>query len=48
MNRPDLTLLRLCVAVTLLSRWIQRHIPPKLIHSHEKMSYADLLAVELL
>ncbi len=48
MGRPDLALLPLSVAVTLLSRCIQPHIPPKLIHSHEKISDADLLAVALL
>ncbi|WP_019009299.1 IS982 family transposase [Deinococcus aquatilis] len=48
MGRPDLTLLPLPTAVTLLSRWITPHIPAKLLHAHEKISDADLLAVALL
>jgi hypothetical protein len=48
MGRPDLTLLPLTVAITLLSRWIQPHIPPKLLHAHEKISDADLIGVAIL
>jgi len=48
MSRPDLTLLPLSTAVTMLSRWIMPHIPRKLLHSHEKISDAELLAVALL
>ena len=48
MCRPDLTVLPLPDAVTLLARWITPHIPAKLLHSHEKISDADLLAVALL
>lgn len=48
MGRPDLTLLPLSLAITLLSRWVQPHLPPKLIHSHEKISDADLIAVAIL
>nr|WP_157468851.1 hypothetical protein [Deinococcus murrayi] len=48
MCRPDLTVLPLSTAVTLLSRWITPHIPAKLLHPHEKISDADLLAIALL
>ncbi|MBZ9750637.1 IS982 family transposase [Deinococcus sp. HMF7604] len=48
MSRPDLTLLPLSTAVTILSRWISPHVPPKLLHSHEKIMDAELLAVALL
>jgi hypothetical protein len=48
MGHPDLTLLPLSVAMTTLSRWIAPHIPAKLLHPHEKISDADLLAVALL
>lgn len=48
MGRSDLTLLPLSTAVRLLSRWIAPSIPPKLLHQHEKISDADLLAVALL
>lgn len=48
MGRPDLTLLPLTLALTLLSRWVQPHLPPKLIHAHEKISDADLVAVAIL
>ena len=42
MGRPDLILLPLTVAIPFLSRWIQPHIPPKLLHPHQKISDADL------
>lgn len=48
MGRPDLTLLPLGEALSRLSRWIQPHIPLKLLHPHEKISDADLVAVALL
>ncbi len=48
MGRPDLTLQSLSTAVTLLSHWIAPHIPPKLLHPHENISDADLVAVALL
>ncbi len=48
MGRPDLTLLPLPVAITLLSQWIAPHIPAKLLHQHEKIPDAELLAVALL
>ncbi|AFD28044.1 Transposase, IS4 (plasmid) [Deinococcus gobiensis I-0] len=48
MGRPDLTSLPLTVAIPLLSRWIQPHIPPKLLHAHEKISDADLIGVAIL
>ena len=48
MGRPELTLLPLSSAVPTLSHWIAHHIPPKLLHPHEKISDADLLAVALL
>ncbi|WP_040383725.1 IS982 family transposase [Deinococcus apachensis] len=48
MGRPDLTLLPLTEAVTIRSRWIAPHVPEKLLHPHEKISDADLLAVALL
>lgn len=48
MSRPDLTLLPLSTAITMLSRWISPHVPAKLLHSHEKISDAELLAVALL
>ncbi len=48
MGRSDLTLLPLSTAVRLLSRWIAPSIPPKLLHQHEKILDADLLAVALL
>lgn len=48
MSRPDLTLLPLPQAVTLLSHWIAPHVPPKLVHKHEKISDAELIAVALL
>ncbi len=48
MGRPDLTLLPLPVAFTTLSHWTLPHLPPKLLHSHEKISDAELLAVALL
>lgn len=48
MSRPDLTLLPLPEAVTLLSRWITPRVPAKLLHPHEKISDGDLLAIALL
>ena len=48
MGRPDLTLLPLPEAVTRLSHWIAPHVPAKLLHPHEKISDADLLAVAIL
>lgn len=48
MGRPDLTVLPLREAVTNLSRWIAPHVPSKLLHPHEKISDADLLAVAIL
>lgn len=48
MGRPDCTLLPLPTAVTLLSRWIAPHIPAKLLHPHENISDAELLAIALL
>lgn len=48
MSRPDLTVLPLPNAVTTLSRWIAPRVPAKLLHPHEKISDADLLAVALL
>lgn len=48
MPRPDLTSLLPPVAFTMLSRWIAPHIPPKLLHSHEKISDADLFTVEVI
>ncbi|CAM3795729.1 Transposase DDE domain-containing protein [Deinococcus frigens] len=48
MCRLDLTLLPLPDAVTVLARWIAPHIPPKLLHPHEKITDAELIAVALL
>lgn len=48
MSRPDFTLLPLAAALVQLSQWVQPHLPPKLIHAHEKISDADLIAVALL
>ncbi|GGK17398.1 hypothetical protein GCM10008955_08650 [Deinococcus malanensis] len=48
MGRPNLTLLPLSTAVTMLGRWIAPHIPLKLLHPHEKILEAELLAVALL
>ena len=48
MSRPDLTLLPLPTAVTTLSHWAAPYIPAKLLHPHEKISDAELLAVALL
>ena len=48
MAHPDLTSLPLSIAVTTLGHWIEPHIPPKLLHPHEKISDAELLAVALL
>lgn len=48
MGRPDLTLLPISAALSLLSTWIQPHVPAKLVHKHEKISDADLVAVAIL
>lgn len=48
MARSDLTLLPLLTAVRLLSRWRALYIPLKLLHLHENISGAHLLAVALL
>lgn len=48
MGHPDFTLLPLATAVTLLSRRIAPHIPATLLHPHEQISDAELLAVILL
>ncbi|ANE42663.1 hypothetical protein SU48_01585 [Deinococcus puniceus] len=48
MGRPDLTSLPLPVAVTQLTAWFAPHVPAKLLHPHEKISDAELLAVALL
>ena len=48
MSRPDLSLLPLTTAIVMLSQWVSPHIPAKLIHSHEKISDAELIAVAIL
>ena len=48
MCRPNLTLLPLLDAVTLLADWVSPHVPPKLLHPHEKITDAELIAVALL
>jgi len=48
MTPLDLTFLPLSAAVTRLTHWIAPHIPAKLLHPHEKISDAELLAVALL
>ena len=48
MRRPDLTVLPLPEAVRILGRWVAPHVPAKLLHPHEKISAADLLAVAIL
>lgn len=46
--RPDLSLLPIRSALPILSAWIEPRVPPKLIHRHEKISDADLLALAIL
>lgn len=48
MCRPDLTLLPIPIAIAYLSQWIAPKVPPKIIHAHEKVSAADLLAIAIL
>ena len=48
MGRPDLSLLPLPEAFRLLAQWLMPHMPPKLIHPHEKISDAELVAVAVL
>lgn len=48
MCRPDVSVLPITVALAHLSRWIAPRVPAKLIHAHEKVSDADLLAIAVL
>ncbi len=48
MGRPDLSLLPLCDAFRLLTQRLVPHMSPKLIHPHEKISDAELVAVAVL
>lgn len=48
MGRPDLTILPIEQAMQVLSQWIKPHIPKKLIHTHEKISDAELIAIAIL
>lgn len=48
MSLPNLTLLPLPEGVRILSCWVAPHVPAKLLHPHEKISDADLLAVAIL
>ncbi|RJF75345.1 IS982 family transposase [Deinococcus cavernae] len=46
--RPDLSVIPIREAQPILSAWIRPRIPLKLIHTHEKISDADLLALAIL
>ncbi|AFZ69758.1 hypothetical protein Deipe_4429 (plasmid) [Deinococcus peraridilitoris DSM 19664] len=48
MGRPDLSLLPLVQAFQQLTRWLTPQMPYKLLHAHEKISDAELIAVALL
>lgn len=48
MDRPDFTVIPIPTALQRLSAWIAPHVPPKLIHRHEKVSDADLIALAVL
>lgn len=48
MGRPDLSLLPLGDAFRHLTAWLAPRMPPKLVHRHEKISDAELVAVALL
>ena len=48
MSRPDLSVLPIATAIVILSQWAQPHIPVKLVHAHEKISDAELIAVAIL
>ena len=46
--RPDLNLLPIREALPILSHWISSKVPSKLIHPHENIPDADLLALAIL
>lgn len=48
MSRPDFTLLSVPDAVQRLKKWLEPQMPPKLVHAHEKISDAELVAVGVL
>ena len=48
MCRPDLSLLPISVAFQALCRWLEPNMPPKLLHQHEKISDAGLVALAVL
>lgn len=48
MGRPDLSLLPIPEALERLTAWLAPQMPPKLIHPHEKISDAELVAVAVL
>ncbi|WP_135230356.1 transposase [Deinococcus fonticola] len=48
MDRPDFSVLPIPQALDLLSSLIAPRLPPKLIHAHEKVSDADLIALAVL
>lgn len=48
MGRPDLSVLPIPDAVRHLTAWLSPQMPPKLMHPHEKMSDAALVAVAIL
>lgn len=48
MGRPDLTVLPILDAFQQLTAWLTPQMPPKLLHAHEKLSDAGLVAAALL
>lgn len=47
MSRPDFSLLPIPDAVNRLQVWLGPQLPKKLIHQHEKISDAELVAVAM-
>lgn len=47
-DRPDLNIMPISAALPLLTNWVRPFIPPKIVHSNEKVDDASLVALAIL